>query len=84
VRGDEKLITLDGAPDELFHLGDDPGELHDRLPELPQEAAEMDELIQRLIAATERQRAMLAEGATLDLEGDERLLQQLRALGYID
>lgn len=84
VRGDEKLITLDGAPDELFHLGDDPGELRNRLPDQPQEAAEMDELIQRLIAATERQRAMLAEGATLDLEADERLLQQLRALGYID
>ncbi|MDT8306796.1 MAG: sulfatase [Anaerolineae bacterium] len=84
VNGDEKLITVDGEPDELFSLDTDPAELDDRLSERPAEAAEMAQLIQRLIGAMERQRASLAEGATLDLEADERLLQQLRALGYMD
>ncbi len=84
VRGDEKLITVDGEPDELFHLDDDPAELHCRLAEQPRAAAQMAELIQRLAGAAGRQQALLADGATLDLEADERLLQQLRALGYID
>lgn len=84
VHVDDKLITLDGEPDELFNLSEDPGELSNRITQQTEQVTEMVDLIQRLTGATERQRATLAEGATLDLEGDERLLQQLRALGYID
>lgn len=84
VRGDEKLITVDGEPDELFHVAEDPAELRSRLADQPLAAAEMADLIKRLVGAMERQRANLADGATLDLEADEHLLQQLRALGYID
>jgi arylsulfatase A-like enzyme len=84
VRGDDKLIVLDGEPDELFNLSDDPHELNDLLSQEPETATALADLLHRLAVITERQRANIAGGATIDLESDERLLQQLRALGYID
>jgi uncharacterized sulfatase len=84
VQGPDKLIVLDGEADELFALDDDPHERRDLSGEQPERALQMAGQIQRLMTNLEYQRLNLGAGATVDLESDEGLRQQLRALGYID
>lgn len=84
VQGPDKLIMVDGAADELFRLDEDPHELRDLRDSEPEKTQQMAELLERAVSSLERQRLSLAAGATLDLDADEGLLQQLRALGYIE
>ncbi|NLF64146.1 MAG: sulfatase [Chloroflexi bacterium] len=84
VQGPDKLIMVDGAADELFRLDEDPHELRDLRDSEPEKTQQMAELLERAASSLERQRLSLAAGATLDLDADEGLLQQLRALGYIE
>jgi uncharacterized sulfatase len=84
VRDDLKLIEVDEVPDELFDLAQDPLELQNRLQQQPQDGDELSQRLRRMTEYVERQRDDTTAGATLDVESDERLLQQLRGLGYIE
>jgi arylsulfatase A-like enzyme len=77
-----KLIEVDDTPDELFNLTADPLELEDVMAERSKETAVFHQEIERLALNLNRQRDNLAAGENIEL--DERLRQQLRALGYID
>ncbi|MDX1664825.1 MAG: sulfatase [Candidatus Promineifilaceae bacterium] len=83
IEGALKLVTVDGERDELFDLSLDPRELENILAERPEVAARLDEQLQRIVQLAERYHEELEAGATVELE-DERLLQQLRGLGYIE
>ncbi len=78
-----KLIHVDGKPDELFDLTADALELHDKIDEMAAETAVLDHKIKQMTQSVENQRDSLTAGEAVDLE-DERLLQQLRGLGYVD
>ncbi len=78
-----KLIDVDDRPDELFDLQVDPGERHDRLAEQPARRAAMQAALEQIRRRVEAEREDLAAGKKLVLD-DERLLQQLRGLGYVD
>jgi hypothetical protein len=60
----------------------DPLELEDVMAERSKETAVFHQEIERLALNLNRQRDNLAAGENIEL--DERLRQQLRALGYID
>jgi len=79
-----KLITVDGASDELFNLQNDPREHVSLLKELPQDAARLQRHLARSIELVERQRDNTVAGAALEIGADDSLLQRLRGLGYID
>ncbi len=79
----QKLIHVDDEPDELFNLTVDPLELKN---EITEQSSKLFALNQRLIHLTQtvkKQRDSLAAGDAVELE-DERLMQQLRGLGYVD
>jgi hypothetical protein len=78
-----KLIAVNDEPDELFALPSDPCELDNLLPKQPLLGANLFQNITRMARSSEQKRAHLRQGKSVDLE-DERLLQQLRGLGYID
>ncbi len=84
VRNGLKLIDVDGASDELFDLSNDPLELSNVLSERPQEERSLATHLSRLVELVERQRDNTAAGASLEIGDDDRLLQRLRGLGYID
>lgn len=84
VKDDLKLIRVDHEPEELFDLAVDPLELQNQMSHLPEEARRLDEQLRLVVALAEKQRANWSAGATLNLEEDERLLQLLRGLGYIE
>ncbi|MGH0032853.1 MAG: sulfatase family protein [Myxococcota bacterium] len=65
----------------LFHLEEDPGELHDRLRDEPQRGADMlEDLSRRTTGATNRPRPARVPDEALTEESREAL----RALGYIE
>ncbi len=77
IRGPWKFVHYPrGAPDELFNLDEDPGELRNRHADHPGLAAELHEPLRTL-------------GIISPLGGrppalDGQRLEQLRALGYVD
>ncbi|MEW5989617.1 MAG: sulfatase-like hydrolase/transferase, partial [Chloroflexota bacterium] len=79
-----KLIQVDGRPAELYDLSSDPAERVNLVHERPLEAAGLSNQLDRFVGVQEMQRDNLAAGAALDLEADEKLLQHLRGLGYIE
>jgi uncharacterized sulfatase len=79
-----KLINVADWPDELFDVEEDPLEEANLLPERPAKTADLLQELQSLIHLTEVQRDNLTQGAKLDLDADEKLLQHLRGLGYIE
>jgi uncharacterized sulfatase len=84
VEDEWKLIEVDQDPDELFNLERDPLELENALPQQADRVARLWQHLQRLDAALARQRDGVATGAALDPATDEKLLQRLRGLGYIE
>jgi arylsulfatase A-like enzyme len=76
IEGDYKYIWTAYAPDELYHLGDDPEETDVRIEALPERAAEMREKLVRW-------RSLEAEtpGAPVELV-DPETRKMLDALGY--
>jgi arylsulfatase A-like enzyme len=82
VRADGwKFITFADAREELYDLQNDPGEHHNLAASEPRRAATLRRLIDRHIAAA------LKAGQTISPEHapvDARVLEQLRALGYVD
>jgi uncharacterized sulfatase len=83
VEGGWKLIAVDDQPDELFCLAEDPLELQDRLADEPTRTAQLGESLARFRALVEKQRLGMTVGDDVELD-DEKLLQQLRGLGYIE
>ena len=84
VKDNLKLIRVDEEPEELFDLDVDPLELQNEMAHRPEDAGRLDEQLQLVVSLAEKQRANWSAGKTLDLEEDERLLQLLRGLGYIE
>ena len=84
VRHDLKLIQVDNRPEELFHLPDDPTELHNVLASRPGESAQLNRELNRISNQVERQREQMTAGDIIDLDADENLQQRLRSLGYIE
>jgi hypothetical protein len=84
VKNDLKLIQVDEQAEELYHLAQDPLELANIRPEQPEAVQKLNSELNNIAANVERQRQTLTAGTTIDLEGDERLLQHLRSLGYLD
>ena len=79
-----KLLRLDGRPEELYHLATDPGEIDNLTAQKPEVAAQlMNRFKPFLQRAIERQPATWQSGQ-LNLEENEQVTKQLRALGYIE
>ncbi len=88
VRGDahsptRKLIEVDGTADELFDLASDPLELVDEMKNRPKETAVLAQQLNWMAQKLKIQHETLTTGGQVDLQ-DEKILQQLRGLGYID
>lgn len=84
IRDGFKLIDIDDQPEELFDRVKDPDEL---INILTKQAAQMlsmqTDIINFVENIEEQQMAVKAMGETFEVQ-DERLLQQLRGLGYIE
>ena len=82
--GDEafKLIEIENDPAELFNLTSDPLELEEQMGERPYLAQSLHEEIQGMTARVTRQQETLRAGDEIELNDSMR--QQLRALGYIE
>ena len=88
VQGDpgavtRKLIHVDDKPDELFNLTADPLELKDAIKEQTDDLFRLNQQVTHMTKTVEKQRDSLSAGGAVELE-DERLMQQLRGLGYVD
>ncbi len=79
-----KLIVEDSQPAELFDLSSDPQELLNQLEKSPARAQRLNNALTQTSQKLEAIRDGFSQGETLDLSGDEQLLQRLRGLGYID
>ncbi|MFW6070245.1 MAG: sulfatase [bacterium] len=84
LRDELKLIEVDGKSQELFDLDRDPLELDNVLSQRLPDAAQLERHLARLTEHVVRQRDNTTAGAPLGEQMDERLLQQLRGLGYIE
>jgi uncharacterized sulfatase len=84
IRKNDKLIQVSGRPDELFELENDPLELDDRLSQEPALGGILSRELERLERNTTAQRENFGVGENLDLEADEKLLERLKGLGYVE
>ncbi len=83
VQNNWKLVTVDNERDELFALAQDPKELDNRIEEQPTETNALGIQIDQFVDLVEVQKGDVTAGDSFDLQ-DERILQQLRRLGYIE
>jgi arylsulfatase A-like enzyme len=74
---DHKLIVASDGEDELYHLGDDPGETRNLIGDDPVLAADLRSRLEFRLASMEWQRA-----AGPPPEDDPRVIRTLRDLGY--
>ncbi|MEM7031090.1 MAG: sulfatase [Chloroflexota bacterium] len=83
--GHHKLARIDSIGDEIFDLSSDPEELHDLHETHADIAAKLvGKLDAFMVQALARRPDNWEAHQTINLEEDESLLQQLRALGYIE
>jgi len=83
--GQHKLARIDGVQDELFDLAGDPTEQHDLLDQRPDLAANLaGKLDAFMVKAIARRPDNWEANQAVNLDEDENLRQQLRALGYIE
>jgi len=78
-----KLIQVDHKPDECFDLDRDPCELEDIIGVRPSEVILLNQQLNLMATNCEREQERLTTGKQVDID-DDRLLQQLRGLGYIE
>ena len=79
--GDWKYIWSSDEQESLFHIAEDPAELHDLSAERPGNLAELsDRLASKGLAFRERG----DEEAGFVVAPDERTREQLKALGYLE
>jgi len=80
-----KLARIDGVQDELFDLAADPGEENDLIDRQPDLAAKLSSKLDAfMVKALARRPENWRASQTLNLEEDEQLRNQLRALGYLE
>jgi len=80
-----KLVRIDGVRDELYDLSADPAEIQNRIAHHPELAAKLSDKLRAFIAhAIARQPNNWQANQLVDIENDENIARQLRALGYID
>jgi uncharacterized sulfatase len=79
-----KLIAIDDEPEELFDLLADRPETVNLLADRPAIAAALGQSLEHMVQRAARERATQPAGASVDLDGDELLLQRLRGLGYLE
>ena len=83
VQNDWKLVSVDESADELYNLDHDPLELDNKVATQPTEVAALDLQLDSFVQKVEAQKGDVAAGDSFELQ-DERVLQQLRGLGYIE
>ena len=85
-RDQHKLVRLDGVQDELYNLADNPAEDQNIINEYPHEAQELSNKLKSFVTqAIARQPDSWQNKQSLNnIENDESILKQLRALGYIE
>ncbi|MEM7348284.1 MAG: sulfatase-like hydrolase/transferase, partial [Chloroflexota bacterium] len=80
-----KLARTEGIDDELFQLNDDPKELNNIAAENPEQTTKLNQTLKSFVTqAIGRQLENEHVDQSVDIELDENMTQQLRALGYID
>ena len=83
--GQQKLARIDGVSDEIFDVQADPAELHDLAQEQPEAVSK---LVGKLDAFMRKALARRPDNwevnQSINLEEDENLMKQLRALGYLE
>jgi uncharacterized sulfatase len=79
-----KLIEINDEPEELFDLVADHSETNNLLDERSAIAAALEQSLEQMVQRSRRERATQPAGASVDLDGDELLLQRLRGLGYLE
>lgn len=85
VHGDNKLVRIDGVKDELFNLSKDPQELDDLIDTETKSAGKLASKLDTFMAhAIARRPDSWQTNHSLDIAEDENLMNQLRALGYIE
>lgn len=77
---DYKYIWTPDGHDELYHLQQDPAEIHNLIDQEPAKAKELRSRLQEWLATN----GPVADNAALEVELDEEVEERLRALGYIE
>ncbi len=83
-RAPVKLIEVEDVAEELYHLAADPKETNNLIEKHPAAVATLDQAIGQMVQRATRERDAQPAGAIVDIEGDERLRQRLRGLGYME
>jgi uncharacterized sulfatase len=80
-----KLTRIEGVKDELFDLSTDPAEAHNIAGKQPVLAAGLSKKLKTFVAESiARQPNNWQANQPLDIDNDETITRQLRALGYIE
>ena len=79
-----KLIRVDQHPDQLFDLEFDPKELEDVHENHLSLVNDLDAQLSEMVEISLQQRDDQSSQSAISLESDDRLLQRLRGLGYVD
>jgi uncharacterized sulfatase len=79
-----KLITVGDKPDELFDVQADPAEINNLIQRDPECAQDLNRRLTQLVTEAETRRPASWEAHQLHLEEDEKLMERLRGLGYIE
>ncbi len=80
-----KLARIEGVQDELFDLSADPAETINLSRQQPERAADLSKKLKQFVAQSiARQPQNWQANPSVDIENDENIARQLRALGYIE
>ena len=80
-----KLVRIDGVRDELYDLAASPTEEENIITQRPEQTQKLTAKLKTFVAQSlARQPDSWQSNQSLNLENDENVLKQLRALGYIE
>lgn len=79
-----KLVRVEGRQDELFDLSADPLETQNIIDRQPARAARLTTELKDFVSQAIARQPDSWQRRSLDLEEDENVVRQLRALGYIE
>jgi arylsulfatase A-like enzyme len=79
-----KLVRVEDKREELFNLATDPGEKENIIDRHPELAATLAASLKTFVSQAIQRQPDSWSNQTLNLEEDENVTKQLRALGYID
>jgi arylsulfatase A-like enzyme len=78
--GDHKFVLAGNMPEALYNVAQDASEEHNLVREQPALVAELAQRMSSFIQQAERRRG----GAAMQSEVSDEVMEQLRALGYVD